>query len=198
MVIKSPFLLKQKTCPDPGASNFNTKYKQNILLSPGGPYPSWSANTTWIFDTSALFENILLNYRPLVFWMDVPTFEAWGNFTRNICLLIWYCYRSGKITPTKSTHSNNNHASNIPKLILIAYPSFSQDSFCWDLSDVFWLSHSLPLGNWSRESKQIIFNLPRPWATPHFLHISDISFVAKIPEVKIVNRLRSDPSAVLI
>ena len=39
MVIKSPFLLKQKTCPDPGASNFNSKYKQNILLSPGGPWP---------------------------------------------------------------------------------------------------------------------------------------------------------------
>ena len=45
MVIKSPFLLKQKNCPDPGASNFNSKYKQNILLSPGGPQPSWSANT---------------------------------------------------------------------------------------------------------------------------------------------------------
>lgn len=58
-------------------------------------------NTTWIFDTSALFENILLNYRPLVFWMDVPTFAAWGNFTRNICLLIWYCFRSGKVTPTR-------------------------------------------------------------------------------------------------
>ena len=99
----------------------------------------------------------------------------------------------------QSTSSNKVHARiNILKLILIAYPSFSQDSFSWDLSDVFWLSHSLPLGNWSRESKQIIFNLPRPWATPHFLHISDTSFVAKIPEVKIVNSLRSDPSAVLI
>ena len=61
-----------------------------------------------------------------------------------------------------------------------------------------WSTHSRPLGNWSTESKQIIFNLLRPWATPHFLHISDISFVAKIPEVKIVNSLRSDPSAILI
>ena len=27
----------QKTCPTPGASNFNTKYKQNLPLPAGGP-----------------------------------------------------------------------------------------------------------------------------------------------------------------
>ena len=37
MVIKSPFLLKQKTCPDPGASNFNSKYKQIYYYPPVVP-----------------------------------------------------------------------------------------------------------------------------------------------------------------
>ena len=109
-----------------------------------------------------------------------------------ILLLIW---RDNTI---KSTASNKACKGQIPKLIMIS--GFFKVSLRIRFIGLFlaWSTHSLPLGNWSTESKQIIFNLPRPWATPHFLHISDISFVAKIPEVKIVNSIGSDPSAILI